>query len=81
MTEVEVLKIQEEIIRDLFDDDSIEVTLSTNADDVDDWDSLSHIQLISKIETHFKVRFALGELQSLKNVGDMTNLILKKLGS
>lgn len=67
------------IIRDVLELPDLVVTNNTSAEDVDEWDSMTHIQLISSIEAKYKVRFALGELQSLKNVGDMVGLIQKKL--
>jgi acyl carrier protein len=63
----------------VFDDDSIVLTPETTADDIDGWDSLSHMNLISAVELTFKVRFALGELQKLKNVGMLVGLVDKKL--
>ena len=63
----------------VFDDDSIVLTPQTSADDIDGWDSLSHMNLISAVELTFKVRFALGELQKLKNVGMLAELVDKKL--
>jgi acyl carrier protein len=63
----------------VFDDDSIVLTPETTADDIDGWDSLSHMNLISAVELAFKVRFALGELQKLKNVGMLLELVDKKL--
>lgn len=74
-----VLDKQTGILRDIFSDKNLVVTRETNADSVRGWDSFVHIQIITAIEKEFKVRFALGELQSLKNVGDMEDLILKKL--
>ena len=67
------------IFRQVFDDDGITLTRSTTADDIDDWDSLTHMNLVMAVEVGFKVKFALGELQSLRNVGDMLDLINKKL--
>ena len=67
------------IFHDVFDDDSIVVTEETNASIIEEWDSLSHIRLVAAIEKHFAVKFALGELQGLKNVGDMIELIQEKL--
>lgn len=67
------------IFRVVFDDDSIVLTRQTTADDIDGWDSLSHMNLVMSVEVKFKVRFALGELPSLKNVGDLADLTLKKL--
>ena len=68
------------IFHEVFDDDSIVVTNETNADMIEDWDSLSHIRLVAAISKYFGVKFALGELQGLKNVGDMVKLLQEKLG-
>ncbi len=67
------------IFRDVFDDPAIILSPATTADDIDGWDSLSHMNLILAVELRFKVKFALGELQSLKNVGGLVDLIDKKL--
>ena len=74
-----ILEELQPIFHDVFDDDSIVVTEETNASMIEDWDSLSHIRLVAAIEKHFAVKFALGELQGLKNVGDMIELIQEKL--
>jgi acyl carrier protein len=75
----DILHQVEVIIKKTFDDNDVSITLQTTADDVDEWDSMTHLELIDAIEKHFKIRFALGELQSLKNVGDMVKLISKKI--
>jgi acyl carrier protein len=67
------------IFRQVFEDDEIVLKRETTADDIDAWDSLSHINLVIAIEMEFRIRFALGELQALKNVGNLTDLIDKKL--
>ncbi len=67
------------IFHEVFDDDSIVVTNETNADMIEDWDSLSHIRLVAAVSKYFGVKFALGELQGLKNVGEMIDLIREKL--
>ena len=54
------------------------VTRGSNAMNTKNWDSLAHIELIEMVERHFKVKFALGELQDLKEVGDLVDLILEK---
>jgi acyl carrier protein len=72
------MEILNGIFREVFDDSSIVVKRETTADDIDDWDSLSHLNLVIAVEMKFGVKFALGELQSLKNVGDMSDLIEKK---
>lgn len=67
------------VFRQVFDDSSIVITRNSTADDIDDWDSLTHMNLVIAVELGFKIKFALGELQSLKNVGDMLDLINKKI--
>lgn len=66
------------IFRDIFDNESLVIGPSTSGADIEDWDSLSNINLVSAIEKDFRIRFALGELQELKNVGEMVALILRK---
>ena len=56
------------IFHDVFEDDSIVLSDETNADDIEDWDSLAQINLVSNIEKEFSVKFALGELEDLKKV-------------
>lgn len=67
------------IFHQVFDDDTIVLTRETTADHIDNWDSLSHLNLVVAVGMYFKVRFALGELQTLKNVGHLADLIDKKL--
>lgn len=69
----------QEIMRDVFDDPSITIRREMTAADVEGWDSLSHINLIVAIEKDFQLRFNLGEVKSLKNVGEMVDLLTKKL--
>lgn len=78
MNDTEILESVAEIIKEVLELPDLKVTLATSAEEVDEWDSMTHIQLISSIEAKYKVRFALGELQALKNVGDMIELIKKK---
>lgn len=75
------LVIVNELFRQVFDDDSIVVDLTSTANDIEEWDSLTHINLVVAVEMRFKIKFALGELQSLKNVGDMVALIDRKVAA
>ena len=68
----------EEIFRRIFKDDKLEVRDEMNADDVERWDSLSHIVMIAEVEKAFNIKFKLKELTKMKNVGDMIALIVKK---
>ena len=75
MTEAEVFARLNKIFCKLFDDDSIVVTRATTANDIEDWDSLEHINLISAVEDEFGIRFKMGEVSSMKNVGEMVEII------
>ncbi len=63
------------IFREVFDDDGLTLKSSTNAADIPDWDSVNHIRLIVSIESAFKVRFAVNEIEELKDVGDLVKLL------
>jgi acyl carrier protein len=76
---METLEILNSIFRQVFDDDTLVVTRATSAKDIEEWDSLSHLNLVMAVEQRFGIKIALGELRSLKNVGEMADLIAKKL--
>ena len=69
------------VFQEVFDDDCLVVDQTTTAQDVDGWNSLAHIRLMVSIEKAFKLRFSAAEIASLKNVGDMVDLILRKQAS
>ena len=66
------------IFRDVFDDESLALRPDLTAAEVENWDSLSHINLIVAIERGFKIKFATREVASLKNVGELVDLIRQK---
>jgi acyl carrier protein len=68
------------IFREVFENDSINITPQTTANDVEGWDSLSHVTLILAIETEFKIRFTQKELMTFRNVGDLMAFIRAKTG-
>jgi acyl carrier protein len=70
-----LLEELQDIFRDVFDKPDLVITRDSNAKTVDDWDSFAHINLIMALEQRYKIKFALGELQELKNVGEMLDLI------
>ena len=78
MVELDILKKVNDIFIDVLDDEEIVIDATTTADDVDEWDSLTHIQLIVAIEKSFGLRFTSQEIQSWKNVGEMLNCIENK---
>ena len=76
MTRNEVFSGIQDIFRDIFDVDDLVINNTTNSDEIEDWDSLNHINLVSAIEKEFKIKFALGELMMLKDVGAMVDLMM-----
>ena len=78
MTREEIFEATNEVFRDVFDDDSITVTETTTADDIEDWDSLEHINLILAIEERFNVKFNMGEVTGMKNVGEMVDILMER---
>lgn len=68
-----------EVFREVFDDDELEVQRQTSAKDIDEWDSLMHVNLVLAVESRFGVRFTSTEVASLKDVGDLNDLVEKKL--
>ena len=67
------------VFRDTLDNEDLEIKEETTANDVEEWDSLTHIQLVVAVEKNFKVRFTSKEIQSWKNVGEMVESIQKKI--
>lgn len=68
------------IFQEVFDDDTIQIHPRMTANDVEGWDSLSHVNLILAIETRFQIRFSQKELLTFKNVGDLLRSIEAKIG-
>ena len=78
MDKQQILEDVQEIFRDVLDNEEIELVDTTTADDVEEWDSLTHIQLIVAIEKHFKIKFTSKEILSWQNVGQMIECIAAK---
>lgn len=74
----EILAKVQDIFRDVLDNEDIVLSPQTTADDVEDWDSLSHIQLIVAIEKEFKIKFTSKEILSWANVSEMVECIASK---
>ncbi len=71
----------EEVFREVFDDEEIVITNEMTADDIEEWDSLTHVQLIVAVEEEFGCKFSTVEVMKLKNVGEFINLIDRKTGN
>ena len=78
MSRDEVFENVKGIIIDFFDDDEIEITEKTVAADVDGWDSLAHISILSALEDRFRIQFNVEDAQHIKCVGDIVDIILSK---
>jgi acyl carrier protein len=79
MEKIDILKKVNEVFIDTLDNEDIILSYETTANDVEDWDSLNHIQLVVAIEKQFKIRFTSHEIQGWKNVGEMIDCILTKI--
>ncbi len=79
MTKEEILADVQDIFRDVFDEEELVINDGTNADDIEDWDSLAQVRLTVAIEKKFGIKFDFGELTALHNVSEMLELIGKKM--
>jgi acyl carrier protein len=79
MNKASILKEVNLIFIKVFEDQSIVLNERTTTDDIPAWDSLNHIQMITAVEKHFKIRFELNELLNFTNVGDLCNGVENKL--
>lgn len=79
MTREEVFEKLNQVFEDVFDDEEIRVNDSTTSEDIEDWDSLEHINLIVAVEKKFGMKFNMGEVTTMKNVGEMADIILKRI--
>lgn len=80
MNRNEIIEKLTAIFHDVFSDNTIVLCDDMTASDVENWDSLTHMFMITKVEEVFGIKFKLRELNKLKNVGDLCNTIAEKLG-
>lgn len=78
ITKEEILQKVQEVFRQVFDDEELSITFNTKADDIEDWDSLAHIQLVVGIEKVLGIKFTSKEIHSWPTVGKMIDTILTK---
>lgn len=79
MNREEVFEQLNDVFRDVFDDGEIVVNEDTTAEDIEDWDSLEHINLIVAVEKKFNIKFTMGEVNKFKNVGEMVDVIITRV--
>lgn len=76
LSKEEIYSRLNEVFQDVFDDDSIEVGPETTSEDIEDWDSLEHINLVAAVEQEFGIKFTMAQVVGMKNVGEMVDIIL-----
>ncbi|MEG1304187.1 MAG: acyl carrier protein [Oscillospiraceae bacterium] len=79
MNREEITSKESAVFCDIFDDDTLVIDDTTTAADIEDWDSLEQINILVALEKVFSVKFSVGEVEGLKNVGEMIDLISAKL--
>lgn len=77
MTREAVYERLNKVFREVFDDDEIVLQDSTTADDIEDWDSFEHINLVVAVESEFSFKIPMGKVITMKNVGEMVDIILE----
>lgn len=78
MTRGQIYAELNEVFQDVFDDESITVNDETTANDIEDWDSLEHINLVVAVEKQFDIKFTMGEVNGMENVGAMVDIIMER---
>jgi len=78
MTRSEILEKLQDVFADVFDDETIAISEATTANDIEDWDSLTHITLISSVEDAFDMKFAMKEVIGMQNVGEMLDILQRE---
>ena len=76
MTKEEIYERLNAVFQDVFDDEDITVNENTTSEDIEDWDSLEHINLVNAVEKEFGVKFTMAQVVGMKNVGEMVDIIL-----
>ena len=76
---MEIIEELQEIFREIFDEDELVISRDTTAEDIEDWDSLTHMQLIVEIEKKYGIKFTAAEIKKAANVGEFIDIIKEKL--
>lgn len=79
MDRLQILIKVQEIFREVLDDNSIELSEDTTSEEIAEWDSLNHIQIVVAIEKNFKISLPSTEMRSLRNIGEIINSIVKRI--
>lgn len=77
MTREDVYERLNRVFREVFDDEEIVLKDETTSDDIEDWDSFEHINLVVAVESEFSFKIPMGKVITMKNVGEMVDIILE----
>lgn len=77
MSREEAYERLNKVFREVFDDEEIVLQDTTTADDIEDWDSFEHINLVVAVESEFSFKIPMGKVITMKNVGEMVDIILE----
>lgn len=76
---MEIIEELQEIFREIFDDEDLVLSRETTSDDIEDWDSLTHMQLIVEIEKKYNIKFTIAEIKKAADVGEFIEIIKGKI--
>lgn len=79
MSSESTLETLREIMADVFDVDDLKIDEKTTAEDIEEWDSLSNIRLMLAVERRFRIKFKTSEIEALRNIGDLVEIIAAKV--
>jgi acyl carrier protein len=79
MKRIEIFSQLEKVLIDILEIEDFVITDNTTAEEIDEWDSLSHIQIVDAIEKHFNIKFTSFEINSWIDVGEMVDCVQKKI--
>lgn len=79
MTREDVMQGLTDIFRDEFDDEELVIYETTTSEDIEDWDSFANVNMVAAIEHAFHMKFAMGEVNKMKNVGEMLDIIMERM--
>jgi acyl carrier protein len=79
MEEKLIMPKLEQVFREVFNNESLTITRAMSSKDVDGWNSLNHMILVSEVEKAFSIKLKLKDLNKMHNVGDMLDIIISKL--
>lgn len=79
MTDADINAVLTETFRKVLEDDTLELTPETTAEDVEGWDSMNHIFIVVELEKQFGIKFHAAEMEELKNIGELHTLVKQKL--